>query len=75
MNPKDAYKDDWELSQVYRKALKREADKRGIEFVDPVSDEENMDDLDDSSMHMERVKFNESTGKSKKGPSSKSYKN
>ena len=41
---KDAYKDDWEKSQVYRKALKVEAEKRGIPFVDPVSDEEEYGD-------------------------------
>lgn len=44
VNPKDAYRDDWEKSQVYRKALKLEAEKRGIAFVDPVSEDENMDD-------------------------------
>lgn len=37
---KDAYKDDWEKSVVYRKALRGEADKRGVPFKDPVSDDD-----------------------------------
>ena len=61
VNPKDAYKDDWEVSQVYRRALKEEAEKRGIAFVDPIQDEEDVDDMDDSSLHMERNKFNDAS--------------
>lgn len=50
---KDAYKEDWEKALVYRNALREEAEKRGIAFVDPVSDDENVGD-DDSSTQLDR---------------------
>lgn len=51
---KDAYKEDWEKALVYRNALKAEAEKRGLAFVDPVSDEENAGPDDDSSTQLDR---------------------
>ena len=46
---KDAYKEDWERAQVYRRALREEAERRGITFVDPVSEEEEQSGEDDST--------------------------
>lgn len=52
VKPRDEYKDDWEISQVYRKALRAECEKRGHVFVDPVPEHERIDD--DSSTQEER---------------------
>lgn len=54
VKPRDEYKDDWEISQVYRKALRAECEKRGHVFVDPVPEHERIDD--DSSTQEERQK-------------------
>lgn len=49
---RDEYKDDWEVSLVYRRALRFECEKRGQTFVDPVPEHERIDD--DSSTQEER---------------------
>ena len=40
VKPKDAYKEDWERSAVYRRALKEEAMKRNLEYIDPLGEQE-----------------------------------
>ena len=54
MKPRDDYKEDWEVSLVYRRALRAECEKRGHVFVDPVPEHERIDD--DSSTQEERQK-------------------
>jgi hypothetical protein len=53
--PKDQYKDDWEKSLVYRTALRLEAGKRGVEFEDPISDNENHDDDTSTQNSLQRA--------------------
>mgnify|MGYP001214906321 CR=1 FL=1 len=49
---RDDYKDDWEISLIYRRALRLECENRGHTFVDPVPEHERIDD--DSSTQEER---------------------